>query len=442
MNYIEAVDYVYSFADYEKTPVPHAAANYDLRRLEELLGYFGEPHLKTKAVHITGTKGKGSTAAMIASVLTTAGYAAGLYTSPHLLDIRERIRIGNHLITEDEFAATLEKLKPEIEAVNRRAAYGKLTTFEVLTAMAFSHFADKNAEWQVLEVGLGGTYDATNIIKHPEVCIITSISYDHIEILGNTLTAIAGEKCGIIKPGCTVVVSPQNGEAMRVIEDTCARRDARLIKVGSDITWRGLDFDVNAQQMLIAGRLDSYEVSIPLLGDHQMVNAATAVGALEALVEGGARISKDSLINGMARVKWPGRFQIISNSPAILLDGAHNQDSAEKLSHAIEHYLKFKKAVLVIGASSDKDVSGMAAALAPITAQVIATRSRNPRAMAPEKIAREFARYNIPYDITSDITSAMNRAVALAGKSGLICVTGSLFIVAEVLEQAERFRTC
>jgi dihydrofolate synthase / folylpolyglutamate synthase len=442
MNYIQAVDYIYSLADYEKTPVPHAAANYDLRRLEELLGRFDNPHLKTKAVHITGTKGKGSTAAMVASALTAAGYAAGLYTSPHLLNIRERIRIGTDLITENDFASITEKLEPEIETVNKEATYGKLTTFEVLTAMAFIYFARENADWQVLEVGLGGNFDATNVIKNPYVCVITSISYDHTEVLGNTLAAIAGEKCGIIKPGCTVITSPQKDEAMQVIENVCRDRHARLFKVGSEILWRGIDFDINSQQVLIEGRKESYELSIPLLGDHQMINAATAVAALEVISETSGQIKRENIIDGLRNVNWPGRFQIIGRNPLIVIDGAHNQDSAAKLSHAVEHYLRFKKAVLVIGSSSDKDISGIAEAMAPIADKVIATRSRNPRAMQPERIVTEFERLKIPSEIIGDVPTAIDKAINLAGKGGLVCVTGSLFVVAEALENAGRFQNC
>jgi dihydrofolate synthase/folylpolyglutamate synthase len=260
--------------------------------------------------------------------------------------------------------------------------------------------------------------------------------------LGNTLAAIAGEKCGIIKSGCSVVTSPQKDEAMQVIEAICSRRNARLIKVGSEIAWRGIDFNLNSQQLLVDGRLDSYDVNIPLLGDHQMVNAATAVAALEVLVEAGMSISRESIVGGLARINWPGRFQIIGRNPIILIDGAHNADSAGKLSHAIEHYLRFKKAVLVIGVSSDKDISGIVTALAPVAERVIATRAHNPRAMAPERIAGEFTKYNIPAEIADDVPAAVSKAVTLAGKSGLVCVTGSLFVVAEVLEIAGRFAEC
>jgi dihydrofolate synthase/folylpolyglutamate synthase len=435
MNYQQALAYIDSYTDYEKTPVPHAAANYDLRRMDELLAYFDNPHLKIKAVHITGTKGKGSTAAMITSVLTAAGYHAGLFTSPHLLTLRERIRIGNDLISEAELVGIVERVKPFVEQVNQRATYGKLTTFELLTALAFIYFAEKKVDCQVLEVGMGGTYDATNVIKSPEVCVITSISYDHTEILGNTLAQIAKEKSGIIKPGCIAVTSPQQNEAGEVILDFCLKQWAKLITVGNEIKWRAIDFDINHQTVMIHGRLGNYKVAIPLLGEHQLINTATAVAALEVLTERGLNIPVKSITRGMAHVDWPGRFQIIEYHPTIILDGAHNPDSALKLRQTLEQYFSYQKAILVIGASSDKDISGIADGLAPVGRHVVATRSRNPRAMAPERITAEFTRLNVAAEVAPDVATAISRAVSLASENELVCVTGSLFVVAEALEQ-------
>ena len=207
MDYRQAEAYIFSYTDYEKIPVPHDSANYDLRRMDELLARLGNPHLGARSVHIAGTKGKGSVAAMVASALSDSGYKTGLYTSPHLHTWRERMRVNGELITEAEFVALVAKIKPEVEAVNRRAAYGQLTTFELLTALGFAFFQLKGVVFQVLEVGMGGKFDATNVII-PEVSIITSISFDHTEVLGDTLAKIAGEKAGIIKPGSTAVMSP------------------------------------------------------------------------------------------------------------------------------------------------------------------------------------------------------------------------------------------
>jgi len=442
MNYEQALIYIESFTDYEKTAKPHASANYDLRRLEGLLSYFDNPHLKIRTVHVTGTKGKGSTAAMIASVLSTAGFATGLYTSPHLLDLKERIRIDEKPISEAELVDILKRLRPKVEEVNQRATYGRITTFELLTAIAFIYYAEKQADLQVLEVGLGGTYDATNIIKNPVVCVITSISLDHTEVLGNTVAKIAVEKSGIIKPGSPVVTSPQQKEALQVIQDSCIKHQAKLIEVGKDINWRIEDFDINSQSLMVSGRLASYDLTIPLLGQHQLINAATAVAALEVMVEHGFNITKKHIQEGLAKVNWPGRFQIIGRHPLMVVDGAHNPDSIRNLRETIEQYLRIHKVVLVIGTSVDKDFKGIVDEISPVVEKVIATQSRHPRALDLNKIAAEFIEHNIPVETAPDVPAALSKAVILAGENGIICVTGSLFVVAETLALADKFGKC
>ena len=435
MDYQQAIDYLSSYTDYEVVPrLAHNAANYDLRRVEELLSRIGNPHLKARSIHIAGTNGKGSVAAMIASVLTTAGYITGLYTSPHLHTWRERIRTNEELISEAELAALVEELKPEAEAVNREATYGRLTTFELLTTLAFTHFAAKEADFQVLEVGMGGKFDATNVIN-PEVSIITAISLDHTEVLGNTLAEITAEKAGIIKPGNMVVTSPQPDEAARVIAETCLSREAQLIKVGSDVTWQSLGFNDNQQRLRVVGRLGIYELSIPLLGWHQLVNAATAVAALEVLAGKGFNLSQGSIANGLARVSWPGRLQVLGNHPLIVVDGAHNPDAARRLRESLKQYFDFDRAILVIGASDDKDIAGVVSELAPIADKVIVTHSHHPRPMATAAIVAEFTKHGVESQVVDNVPSALTEALALAGDRDLICVAGSLFVVAEAIEQ-------
>jgi dihydrofolate synthase/folylpolyglutamate synthase len=437
MNYQQAEDYIFSYTDYEKAPMPHDPAFYDLRRVEELLTRLGNPHLAARSVHIAGTKGKGSVAAMVASALSVSGYTTGLYTSPHLHIWRERMRVDGDPISEEEFVALVEKLKPEVEAVNRKATYGQLTTFELLTALGFAFFKRKGAEFQVLEVGMGGTFDATNVIT-PEVGIITSISLDHTEVLGNSLTEVAGEKAGIIKPGSIVVTSPQPDEVARVIEEACLNRGAELIRVGSDVTWRSLGFDSDRQSLQVKGRLNDYKLSIPLLGQYQLENAAVAVAALEVLAEKGFNISKNSIVNGLAKVNWPGRLQILSRHPLLVVDGAHNPDSAQKLKQSLERYFNFDRAILVIGVSCDKDIAGIVSELAPLFGKVIVTRSRHPRAMAPPPIVAEFARHGAEVEVAEDVSIALTLALGMAGARDLVCVAGSLFVVGEAIEQANR----
>jgi len=434
MNYKEAIDYLSSYTDYEKVGMPHDPAFYDLRRVDELLAHLGNPHLKARSVHITGTNGKGSVAAMVASVLSTSGYTTGLYTSPHLYTWRERIRVDGQLISEEEFISLVERAKPEIEAVNHRATYGRLTTFELLTALAFVYFSLKEADFQVLEVGMGGKFDATSVIT-PEVCIITSISLDHTDVLGSSLAEIAAEKAAIIKPGSTVVTSPQPDEAEGVIEKACLSRGAELVRVGRDVTWQSLGFDLERQQLRVDGRLGTYELSLPLLGQHQLDNAATAVAALEILVAKGFNISRDSIIRGLAQVSWPGRFQVLSHHPLLVVDGAHNPDAARRLKESLEQYIDFDRAILVIGVSEDKDIASIAAELSPLFDKVIATRSHHPRAAAPESIVAEFSRQGVDTQVAGDVTEALSLARALAGAGDLICVAGSLFMVAEAIKQ-------
>ncbi len=436
MDYQQALDYIFSYTDYEKEPMPHDPAFYDLRRVEELLARLGNPHLGARSVHIAGTNGKGSTAAMVASALTASGYTAGLYTSPHLHTWRERIRVNGELISEGELAALVERLKPEVEAVNQKATYGQLTTFELLTALAFAHFKLKGVDFLVLEVGLGGKFDATNVIQ-PEVCIITSISFDHTEVLGNSLAKIAAEKAGIIKPGCVVVTSPQPDEVGKIIEETCFSYGVELVRVGSDVTWQGLSSNLNRQLFQVKGRLGSYELSIPLLGDYQLDNAATAIAALEVLAGKGFNISKDGIISGLAQVGWPGRFQILSHHPLLIIDGAHNPDSARRLKQSLEQYFDFDRAILVIGVSSDKDIAGIVSELASLFNKVIITRSRHPRAMALPQLKAEFRRHEIEAQAVEAVSEALSLALALAEARDLICITGSLFVAAEAIEQAD-----
>jgi dihydrofolate synthase/folylpolyglutamate synthase len=437
MDYQQAIDYINSYTDYEKVGMPHDPAFYDLRRVDELLSILGNPHQKAASIHITGTNGKGSVAVMIASSLTASGYRTGLYTSPHFHTWRERVRVDGELISEAELARLVTELKPQLEAVNQRATYGKLTTFEFLTALAFAYFQQKRVRFQVLEVGLGGQFDATSVIT-PLVSIITPISFDHTDVLGSTLEEIAAEKCGIIKPDGTVVTAPQPPEAARVIREVCWQRRAGLLTVGKDVSWQGLSFALDGQRLRVQGRRDSYELFIPLLGEHQQVNAATAVAALEVIADKGFEIPKERVARGFEQVSWPGRFQILSRRPLLVVDGGHNIGAARSLTQSIRHYLDFKRAILVMGTSHDKDVAALVAEVAPLFDQVIVTRSQHPRALAPAKLAAEFARQGVKAQLVGDVPSALSRAFSLAGEKDLVCVTGSLFVVGEAMAAAEK----
>ena len=428
MNYAAALDFLLSRTDYERWPGFNYASRFDLRRMEALLQRLDNPHLSTKAVHIAGSKGKGSTSAMIAAGLQAAGYRTGLYTSPHLVTLRERIQVDGKPILKRELESLVARMRPHVEAVDHDKTYGELSTFELLTAAAFMQFQQKAVDFQVLETGLGGRLDATNVVT-PEVCIITSISLDHTEVLGDTLAQIAAEKAGIIKPGRPVVSSAQAEEAAQVIREACRKKGAPLISVGSDIAWRKLDSDLSGQSLEVQGLKGSYRITIPLLGAHQLQNAAAAVGALEVL-----GVPRKSIESGLAKTNWPGRLQILRRRPLLVVDGAHNRDSASKLKEALKEYFHFDHLILIIGTSADKDVSGIVEELAPLANTVIVTRSRHPRATRPEILAGEFARLGVKAETAEDVARAVAEAQGKAGKGDLICATGSLFLVAEVIE--------
>ena len=430
----QAMDYIYTFVDYERQGP--TVRNWDLRRIGSLLSKLGNPHLKAKTVHIAGSKGKGSTAAMIASVLTAAGYRTGLFTSPHLHLYNERIRIDGRYITNDEIVALLNKIRPAIEATNREVSANEhLSTFEITTALGFCHFAENNVDFQVIEVGLGGRLDATNVVS-PEVCVITSLSLEHTDMLGSTLTAIATEKAGIIKEDVPVVSSPQQPEAAAVIEAAARQRNAPLIKVGQDIFVESVGVKEFRQSLRVTGRLRNYDFDIPLLGQYQLDNAGAAIGAIESLMEKGNLIHQSNIIEGMAGVIWEGRLQVLNRQPLVVVDGAHNGDSAHKLKESLRQYFKFEKTVLVIGMSSDKDLASIVAELAPLFKTVIATRSNHPRSMPTSRIVDEFRKLGIAAAEMDNIADALPQALKLAGKNDLVCVTGSLFVVAGAIEQA------
>ncbi len=434
MDYRQALYYIYSFTDFEKSPaLLYNAANYDLRRMEALLGHLAHPEEAVPSIHVAGTKGKGSTAAILASVLTAAGYRTGLYTSPHLHTLRERIQLDGQPIAQEALAAIVERVGPAVEATHGDSTYGRLTTFEVLTAVAFLHFKEQGARFQVVEAGLGGRLDATNVLAS-RVAVITSISYDHMDILGRTLSEIASQKAGIIKAGNTVAVAPQPEEALKVIEARCQEENATAVLVGKDVTWEPGPFDLTGQSVSVMGRLRKYGLRLSLLGRHQLENTATAVAALEVLQEQGVTIPGLALRQGLTSVRWPGRFEVLGQRPCVVVDGAHNEDSARRLCQTVEDYFPGQKVVLVMGTSRDKDVPAMARELAPICRSVIVTSSRNPRAASLAELAGVWSNVGQDAIPSPSVAAAIDHACGLASPDGLVLVTGSLFVVAEARE--------
>ncbi len=449
MNYSQAEEYLNSFVNYENIPgISYASSGYSLKHVEDFLHRIGDPQLAARTVHIAGTKGKGSVAAMIAQVLSTSGYRTGLYTSPHLHTLRERIRVDGSLISQSAFASLMTELKPYFDSVNaavvgqspkhREAeASQPLTFFEALTALAFAYFSKKKVDFQVLEVGLGGRLDATNVTK-PEVCVITPISLDHTAVLGDSVDRIAGEKAGIIKPGSFVVSSPQVKQASQVISAVCRQQGASLVQVGKDITWHKVAGDFHQQSFVVQGKTGTHQLTIPLLGDYQLENAATAIATLEVLATSGSHISTEDIARGLAQVKWPGRFQIINHEPMVVIDGAHNVASMRRLVKNIKAYFNYDQIFLILGISCDKDIPGIVKQLVPLSPQVIVTRSSHPRAASPSVIAAEFAKWGIKPGATDSIAQGLSQALSTAKENDLVCVTGSLFAVAEALDYAAK----
>jgi dihydrofolate synthase/folylpolyglutamate synthase len=447
LTYKEALDYIYGFTDYEKKRAyRYAPEHFDLGRVERLMALLGDPHRRFKAIHIAGTKGKGSTAAMIASILRAAGYKTGLYTSPHLHTFRERIQLDDRLISEEAVADLTERLQPLVSQVE------DLTTFEIMTALAFLYFAEEEADLAVLEVGMGGRLDATNIVT-PLVAVITSLSYDHTQYLGSTLPLIAREKAGIIKDGAVVVSSPQSPEAMAVIEETCQERGALLFRVGEQWVWQGGETNLEGQSFTVhlnhpipqppnhptqydslSREPHSHRYWIPLLGEHQLANATTAVAVADLLPGLDVNISEEAIAQGLRHVRWPGRLEVLSRAPFLVVDGAHNGDSAKKLVAAIKKLFPHRQLILVFGALTGHSVPDMLDALLPAVDTVILTRTNRLRAIATSDLLREVYARHREAEVTETVAKALEKALALASPDDLICATGSLSIVTEVRE--------
>lgn len=426
--YNQALDYLYFYVDYSlKKSSELAKAHFELGRMRALMASLGNPQDTYPIMHVAGTKGKGSTSALMASVLSAAGCKTGLYTSPHLQDYAERIQIDSQPISHLQLIELVEEIKPAV------AKIPELTTFEITTALGFLYFARQKVDAAVIEVGLGGRLDATNVVM-PRVSVITSLSYDHMAVLGNTLTLIAGEKAGIIKHGIPVVSSPQQDEALRVLEKVSAERNAPLTLIGRDVDIEPMEHSLDGQTFSIINRhsktANPVILRIPLLGAHQLANAATAYTALQA---SGLRLAEADYHKGFAEVRWPCRFEIVRREPPVVLDSAHNLDSFEKLAQTLDDYFPGRPVILIFGASEDKDVTGMFHALKSRLSRVIATKAIHPRALEPKLIAETAGRLGIPTETAPQVEAALARALELATINGeLVLSAGSMFVTAEV----------
>ncbi len=418
MSYPETLRYLETFVNYEKfSSYPYNEA-LNLKRVQDFLDLIQNPERSLRFIHIAGTKGKGSTCAFIAHILREAGFKTGLYTSPHLEDFRERIRIlypktknqkpnidFEGMISKARFAALVTRLKPAIDKFNRTSPCGALSFFEVCTALALVYFKEEKVDLAVLETGLGGRLDATNIVT-PLASVITPISYEHMDKLGRTLKKIASEKAGIIKSNSIVISALQEEEVREVIRNKCKKEGAKLITV-----------------------INPGKLRIRLIGAHQLMNAAVALTTVKALRKYGIKVGIDSIKRGLYNTLWPGRCEVVAGAPLIVLDGAQNSASAEAIKKAIEEKFRYRKLILILGVSKDKDIKGIADELYDLADTVILTKADSQRATDPNILAGYFRKKD-KY-ITNSVTKAVTLARKLAKKEDLILITGSLFVVGE-----------
>ncbi|MDO9026342.1 MAG: folylpolyglutamate synthase/dihydrofolate synthase family protein [bacterium] len=438
MTYQHAIEYLMSFLDLEKAPgQKYRDEAYNLDGFRQLLNQVGNPQNSFKSILVAGTKGKGSTAAFIESSLRAQGLKTGLYTSPHLISFCERIKINGRNILERDFAQRLDCLKPFLEKQKFNAgsaAGGRSTVFEILTAMAFLYFQEMGIEWAVLEVGVGGRLDCTNVVN-PRVSVITNISHDHTEILGESLKEIAGEKAGIIRQDGLVVTAPQGAEALKVIMGRCRDLNARLFQVGKDVIYKITDQGPELLALDLGGtfgKLTSLELG--LSGDFQAENAAAAFATLRALQFRNQQVGDPAIRKGFKEVYWPGRMQTVSRHPLIIVDGAHNDYSAYRLKKAVEISYPENPRILVLGISANKDIGGIVSNLVPQSRVLVITKAKHSRAASPEAIKKEAKKFAVPVIETESLGQALERARELATPQDLVLVTGSLFLAGETLE--------
>ena len=400
-----------------------------LETITELLGHMGNPQHRFKTVHVTGTNGKGSTCAFIASVLRKGGYRVGLYTSPHLIRFNERIQVDGREIADADVARIYQEMQPAIAKTSGGSKVRQPTFFEVTTAMAFHYFAEREIDIGVIEVGMGGRMDATNVIR-PLVAVLTRIGLEHTEHLGKTEDRIAREKSGIIKPGCRVVTVYQPTASL--ITAQAHALGCPVTVVGQDLQYERVGFDRSGQRLRITDG-GSLELTIPLLGSYQPENAAIAFAALRGLSQMGLTIPEKAIVAGFKETSWPGRMQIVRTHPTVIVDGTHNAPGVPTLAASLKELFPGEKAVFVLGILDDKDLGAFADALGPLVSRLVIAKPETPRAYPPDAIAKAFEAHVKDPSIVPKVSEAVDRGIALAGRDGLVVVTGSICTAGEAL---------
>lgn len=441
MTYRQAVEFLESLVDFERLGFHrHFADVVGLDAAHLLLEILGEPHLAVPAVHIAGTKGKGSTAAIVERILREAGLRTGLFTSPHLVSFHERVRISGTPIDEQAVTDLATRVRPAVMQVRETAGLTPCTFFETYMAMAAMQFAREGVDIAVYETGLGGRLDATNLIA-PLVAAVTTIGFDHMAILGDTLDAIAREKAEISKPGVPLVVARnQPDEAMRAIGQV-ADKNGAPVRLAPEVSRCEPPLKALAcEDGTFERPLDVFDAGggntlpCPLVGAHQAPNIGVALGILDELIQQGYTVSAEQMTRGLEQVRWPGRFDVRRARPWLVFDCAHNAPSAAALARALPEYLDYDRLALVVGMSEDKDIAGFARGLAPLRATVILTRAAIDRALAPRDLALLADGAWGDAELVDTSGAAVARAIQRVGKAGAVCVTGSFYVVGEVME--------
>ncbi len=428
MNYPEALDWLFG--------LEHMGVKLGLDNVKELLRRLGDPQDEFRSVHVAGTNGKGSVSAMLASILREQGYRTGLYTSPHMVDFGERIVADDRQISEPELARLAMEVKGQWEEMQRTTGQTP-TFFEATTAIAFLHFADRGVEEAVIEVGMGGRLDATNLIN-PDCTVITNISLEHTQYLGDNLRSIAAEKAGIIKPGIPVVTAAEQAEVLDVIRHVALANGAPVQVVGIDVAYRSISSTLEGS-LVELGDL-SVLVRLPLLGEYQVVNAATAYGAAIELARKGIQVEEEAVINGLQKVRWAGRLEIKQKNPLIVLDASHTPEGARKVAIEVKR-LFGRDLTLVIGVLKDKDLDGVIGPFATIAERAIATAPKTERACSAADVAQALNHYLKNAEIVEGVSNAIRRAIEMSRVEDMILITGSIYTIGEAkawLESHER----
>jgi dihydrofolate synthase/folylpolyglutamate synthase len=415
-TYQQSLDYLYGLEKFGMI--------FNLTQVERILNAIGDPHKEIQTIHIGGTNGKGSTAAMMSSILQKEGYRVGLYTSPHLIRFTERIKVNGKEIEEEEVAALAGWMRKEIEASGILPPF---TFFDFTTAMALHYFKQKLVDLAILEVGLGGRLDSTNVVD-PLIAIITNIAKDHEEYLGKSILKIAQEKAGIIKKGRPLITAATQPLVLRLFSKVCQGKESPYFRVGKEFRYvraEDGDFDYEGLNRKLWG------IHLNLKGFHQVINATTALGAMEVLEDLGYRVSTHAMIDGLKEVDWPGRLEMVSSSPRVILDGAHNPAGALVLKESLEKEFQYQNLILLIGIMKDKDIQSMLHLLAPLAHHIIFTKPHTDRAAAPSLLKKALGQNGKKAEIAEDLREAIERGLSLTQEEDLLCITGSLYTVGE-----------